>query len=342
MESLNLHLFSFYISLYISFINTLTVIIPILLLILGFLLLIKGADWLVKGSVSIAKHYKVSELVIGLTIVAFGTSAPELVVNVISSMKGLNDVTIGNVIGSNLFNLMLILGISGIVFPLSIQIKTVWNEIPFSVGAAAIFLFLANLTFNTNSVPTLNRTDGFILLFCFILFMVYIFRHMRLSEESLETEYKKYKAGIAFLLILIGFLALIIGSRLVVDNAVKLARLFGVSEKFIGITIVSAGTSLPELVTSLVAAIRRNSDIAIGNIIGSNIFNIFLILGVSSAIAPIPYNTSFNHDILLLIVSTILLFVFMFSGKKYKLDRWEAGLLLLGYIGYIAYLLSLT
>lgn len=314
-------------------------IIQILLLLLGFVLLIKGADFLVNGSVAIAKHYNVSELIIGLTLVAFGTSAPELVVNIMSTAKGLNDVTIGNVVGSNVFNLMLILGISGLIFPLTIKIKTVWNEIPFSLVAAAILLFLSNSTFNKSGLPAINRADGLLLLLCFALFMAYIFRHLRTSGESLGTNYRKYKPWIASLLLIIGLACLIAGSKLVVDNAVKLARWLGASEKLIGITIVSAGTSLPELVTSVMATIRKRSDMAIGNIIGSNIFNIFLILGVCSVISPIPYNLSFNPDILLLILATILLFIFMFSGKKYKLDRWEAGILFFGYIAYIVYLL---
>ena len=169
--------------------------------------------------------------------------------------------------------------------------------------------------------------------------MGYIFINLRTRDESIEAGYKIHKPVISMLLILVGLALLVIGSRLVVDNAVKIAHVLGASEKLIGITIVSAGTSLPELVTSLVAANRKKSDIAIGNIIGSNIFNIFLILGVSSLITPINYNISFNLDILILMVSTILLFVFMFSGKRHKLDRWESALLLIGYVGYIYYLL---
>lgn len=315
-------------------------VITTLLLILGFIILIKGADWLVNGSVSLAKIYHVSELAIGLTIVAFGTSAPELVVNIISSIKGYNDVTMGNIVGSNLFNLMLILGISGVIFPLTVQIKTIWNEIPFSLLAAIVLLLLVNYTFNTNEIQSLNRLDGLILLFFFVLFMVYIFINLHSKEDILEAGYKVLKPGMSILFIVIGLVALILGSKLVVDNAVKIAQYLGASEKLVGITIVSAGTSLPELVTSVVAAFRKKSDIAIGNIIGSNIFNIFLILGVSSLITPINYNHSFNFDIILLIGSTILLFVFMFSGKKYKLDRWESALLLIGYVGYIIYLLK--
>lgn len=311
----------------------------IIFLAIGFTILITGANWLVNSSVSLAKKYNVSELAIGLTIVAFGTSAPELVVSTISSIKGYNDVTIGNVVGSNLFNLMLILGISGLLFPLSVQIKTIWKEIPFSIIAAILLILLANFSFNTNQLLSINRIDGFILLIFFSLFMFYIYKNLRTKQESIELNYKVYNTKVALILLLLGLISLIIGSKLVVDNAVKIAQSFGASEKLIGLTIVSMGTSLPELVTSIVAAYRKKSDIAIGNIIGSNIFNIFLILGVSSIIKPISYNKSFNFDILLLIFSTLLLFIFMFSGKKHKLDRWESGILLMGYFAYIVFLI---
>jgi len=313
--------------------------IPILLLMLGFVILIKGADWLVNGAVSLAKHYRISELVIGLTIVSFGTSAPELVVNIISSFKGYNDVVLGNIVGSNLFNIMFILGISGVIFPLTVHVKTIWKEIPLSILAAMVLLILANFSFNASGTASLNRMDGVILILFFLLFMVYIFINLRGKEESLETDYKLLSTRRSALFIIVGLGFLILGSRLVVDNAVKVARTLGASEKVIGITIVSVGTSLPELVTSVMAAFRKKSDIAIGNIIGSNIFNIFLILGVSSLIVPIEYNKSFNTDILILTASSIMLFAFMFSGKKYKLDRWESAILLLGYVGYITFLL---
>jgi cation:H+ antiporter len=312
----------------------------ILILIVGFVFLIKGADWLVDGSVSLAKQYHVSELAIGLTIVAFGTSAPEMVVNIISSVKGYNDVTMGNIVGSNLFNLLLILGISGIVFPLTVQLKTVWNEIPFSLLAALLLLFLANITFNANNTPSINRWDGVILLLFFIAFMTYIFINLKSGTETLDAGYVVRKTSLSVTFVLLGLAMLVVGSQLVVDNAVKIAKLMGASEKLIGITIVSAGTSLPELVTSVYAAFKKKSDIAIGNIIGSNIFNIFLIMGVSAIISPVNYNRSFNFDISLLIVATVLLFVFMFSGKRYKLDRWEAVLFLLAYMAYMVYLLK--
>lgn len=315
-------------------------VLQFILLAIGFAVLIKGADWLVNGSVSIARHYKVSELVIGLTIVAFGTSSPELVVNIISSVKGYTDITMGNIIGSNLFNLMFILGISGLIFPLIVNIKTIWNEIPFSLLAAIMVLVLSNIAFYSTDSKMLDRPEAFLLFTGFTFFMFYIFRDMKKNKVTYDTDIKQIKPSIAGLLILIGLASLVVGSKLVVDSAVKIAQFLGASEKLIGVTIVSAGTSLPELVTSVVAAVRKKSDIAIGNVIGSNIFNIFLILGISALIRPIQYNPSFNFDILLLIVATIVLFLFMFSGKKHKLDRWESGILLLGYIGYITYLLA--
>ncbi|QQS51606.1 MAG: calcium/sodium antiporter [Bacteroidota bacterium] len=315
-------------------------VLQFILLSIGFAVLIKGADWLVNGSVSIARHYKVSELIIGLTIVAFGTSSPELVVNIISSIKGYSDITMGNIVGSNIFNLMFILGISGLVFPLIVNIKTIWNEIPFSLLAAVMILILANIAFYPNEIKMIDRIEAAILLISFAFFMFYIFRDIKKNKVTYDSDVKKIKPSIAGLLILIGLAFLVVGSKLVVDSAVKIAQYLGASEKLIGVTIISAGTSLPELVTSVVAAIRKKSDIAIGNVIGSNIFNIFFILGISALIRPIRYNPSFNFDILLLSVATIVLFLFMFSGKRHKLDRWESGILLLGYIGYITYLLA--
>jgi cation:H+ antiporter len=314
-------------------------LIQIVLIIFGFVVLIIAADWLITGSVSLARYYRISELTIGLTIVAFGTSTPELVVNIISSIKGYNDVTLGNIVGSNIFNLMLILGLSGMVFPLTVKSKTIWNEIPFSLIAAIVLILIANFTFKKNSGPSLNRIDGGILLLFFLIFMVYIFRNMKEKEQKLYIDYRQYKPAHSLLLIAGGLIALVISSRLVVFSSVKVAGQLGISQKLIGITIISAGTSLPELVTSVVAAFRHKSDIAVGNIIGSNIFNIFFILGISASIAPVPYNPSFNFDILLLIISTILLFAFMFSGKKYRLDRWEAMLLTIAYISYLYYLI---
>jgi cation:H+ antiporter len=307
------------------------------LLIAGLFLLIKGGSWLVTGSSAIARRYGISELIIGLTIVAFGTSAPELVVSVVAAFEEHPEIALGNVIGSNNFNLFIILGISGIVMPLSIHVDTIRKEIPISLGAAIIMLLLANNFFLSGNYPFLSRVDGLVLGACFIGFLLYI-RHSMLKgdteEASPATVIKTWKSS---LFIVAGLAGLIIGGRLVVSSSVDLARMFHVSEKIIGLTIVAIGTSLPELVTSLVALRTKNVDIAIGNVIGSNIFNVFLILGTATLVKPMVYAPQFNLDLLLLIFGTLLLILAMFTGGKRKLDRWEAVVFVLIYLGYFLF-----
>ncbi|RKS53518.1 cation:H+ antiporter [Gillisia mitskevichiae] len=311
-------------------------LISIILIILGFASLIFGANWLVDGASSLAKKYKVSDLVIGLTIVAFGTSAPELVVNSIASINGYPDIIFGNIIGSNNFNLFIILGIAGLIYPISVQSSTVWREIPISLFAVLIFFLLAN-DFFLNETSSISRIDGLILLLGFAAFLYYVFKQMK-TEATIEISYVPQSNYKIWGLIIIGFAGLVIGGQLVVDNGIQIATSLGVSEKIIGLTIIAAGTSLPELVTSIVAASKKNSDIAIGNVIGSNIFNILLILSVSSFIKPISFNPNFNLDIVILIGGTLFLFMAMFTGKRKQLDRWEAGLLLGFYLIYTIYL----
>ena len=315
-------------------------ILQSIILIAGLLLLVKGADWLVDGASVLAKKYKVSDLAIGLTIVAFGTSAPELVVNSVASSGGYPDIVFGNVIGSNNFNLFVILGIAGIITPLSVQSSSVWKEIPFSFLAAIILLFMANNYFTGNG-SGLSTIEGVGLLICFGAFLFYVFTQLKSEPATAEIELKVYSNLKIGILILGGLAGLVIGGKLVVDNAVSIAENLGVSEKIIGLTIIAAGTSLPELATSVVASMKKNNDIAIGNIIGSNIFNIFLILGVSSIINPLSYQISFNTDIYILLGGTLVLFIAMFTGKRKSLDRWEAAILLLTYIGYTSYLVSM-
>ncbi|SMO79163.1 calcium/sodium antiporter [Gracilimonas mengyeensis] len=314
-------------------------ITPILWLVLGLVLLIKGADWLVDGASALAKKYNVSDLAIGLTIVAFGTSAPELVVNVMGSIQGHHEIVFANVIGSNNFNLLVILGISGMITPLVVQSSTVWKEIPLSFFAALLLFIVAN-DFWTPDSFTLTRLDGalFLILFCGFLYYVYT----QLSGDSVEisTPEKQYSQLKIWSFIVLGLVGLVFGGRLVVNNAIEIATQMGVSEKIIGLTIIAAGTSLPELATSIVAALRKNADIAVGNIIGSNIFNIFLILGISSVVSPIHFNPSFNNELFLLAAGTLLLFSGMFTGQKKKLDRWEAGVLLLIFVAYTWMLIS--
>jgi cation:H+ antiporter len=312
----------------------------ILLLITGFAVLIFGANFLVSGASSLAKRFNISELAIGLTVVAFGTSTPELIVSGISSVQGHNEVAFGNVIGSNVFNLFFILGVAGTVYPIVVQSNTVWKEIPYSLFAAILLFVLVNdvLFFNSDS-NVLSLLDGGILLVFFVAFLTYVFLSMKSEEGGGENPIQVYGLPKTIIMIIGGLAGLIAGGKFVVDSSVAIAQGYGVSEKLIGLTIVATGTSLPELATSTVAAFKKRSDIAIGNVVGSNIFNIFFILSICSLITPIPYNKAMNFDIYVLVIGTGLLFITMFSGGKRKIDRWEAVILLLAYIVYVWYLI---
>jgi cation:H+ antiporter len=310
----------------------------IFLLTIGLLLLIKGADWLVTGASTIARKKQISDLAIGLTIVAFGTSAPELVVNISASIDNHQDIVFGNIIGSNNFNLFFILGIAGLITPLVVQSSTLFKEIPISFLAGIMVLFLANSFVFQGEI--LTRMDGIILLVFFLIFLGYVYTQLKrepVPDEVKEIYLPRWKH---WGLIIVGLLALIAGGKMVVTSAVSMATTLGVSEKLIGLTIIAAGTSLPELATSVVAALKKKSDIAIGNVIGSNIFNIFFILGISATVRPIAYDTAFNRDIYLLLGGTSILFLLLYFGKK-KLHRPIAALLLLTFIVYTLYLISL-
>jgi len=311
-------------------------VLTFILLLVGFVILVKGADFLVDGAASIAKKYNISNLVIGLTVVAFGTSTPELLVNIMSSVKGYNDAAFGNVIGSNILNLLVILGISGVIYPLVVQRNTVSYEVPLSLFATLLLFILVNdvLIFRANE-NILSRIDALILLIFFGLFLVYIARSIKQGPESDEGEsIKIYSTWLSVLYFVLGLAMLVGGGSLVVDNAVTIARQYGLSEKIIGLTILAAGTSLPELATSAVAAYRKQADIAIGNVVGSCIFNIFLVLGITGMINPAPYNVVLNFDLYVLGASTVLLMIFMFTINQRKLDRWEAFIMLIGYVTY--------
>jgi cation:H+ antiporter len=307
----------------------------ILLIVAGFVSLILGANWLVNGASGLARKFNVPDLAIGLTIVAFGTSAPELVVSMIGSLNGYSDIVLGNVIGSNNFNLFIILGLTGIIFPVSVQSSTAWREIPVSLIIAVLLLLLINDFFLTPA-GQLSRMEGLFLLVLFFIFLFYVFKQLKKDESAAEEIQHKSLPLIVFF-ILIGLGGLVLGGHLVVNHSVKLANELGVSKKVIGLTIVAAGTSLPELVTSMVAAFKKNNDIAIGNVIGSNIFNILLILSISGIIRPIDYNAGFNMDIYVLLGGTAFLLISMVTGKRKKLDRVEAGFLFLFYLIYIVY-----
>lgn len=316
-------------------------ILPSILLVLGLLVLIFGANYLVEGASALAKKFNISDLAIGLTIVAFGTSAPELVVNSIASIQGHQDIVFGNVIGSNNFNLFIILGITGLITPLAVQSSTAWKEIPISLVAVIILFMLVNDGMLTSGAENmLNRWEGILLLVGFLGFLYYVYIQLT-SEESLETSPEKKLSNLKMSLFIVGGLAgLVIGGQLVVTNAIAIAENLGISEKIIGLTVIAAGTSLPELATSIVAAAKKNADIAVGNIIGSNIFNILLILGAASVISPVSYTDSFNTDLYILAGGTVFLMLAMFTGKRKMLDRWEAAVLLIFFLAYTIYLVT--
>jgi len=312
-----------------------------ILFVVGFVFLIKGADLLVDGAASIARSMRVSDLVIGLTVVAFGTSTPELSVNIIASFKGNTDIAIGNVLGSNTANIFLILGISSIIYPLGVTKGTVWKEIPFSLLAAVVLVFAANdQILEKAAVSVLTRIDGLIFLCFFTIFIYYTFSiAARVEGVEEHVPVRQYGWLRSLLLIIAGLAGLTIGGKWIVDGAVILAKKLGMSESLIGLTIVAVGTSLPELATSAVAAYKKNSEIAVGNVVGSNIFNIFFVLGISATIRPLPFQTQNNVDLGVVILSSLMLFFFMFTGKKHSLDRWEGIVCLILYFGYVAFLI---
>ncbi len=308
-----------------------------ILLVLGFVFLIKGAGFLVDGASSLAKRFNVSDLVIGLTIVAFGTSAPELFVNLSASLNGTTDIAIGNIVGSNIVNILLILGIASIIYPLKVGKGTAWKEIPLAFLAAFLVIIMANdvlvdgLDFNA-----LSRGDGIVLMAFFIIFLFYI---VGISKENInlpkDEESKVYSIWASIGMIIAGFVGLVLGGEWIVNGATSIAAAFGLSDALIGLTIVAIGTSLPELATSAVAAIKKNADIAVGNVVGSNIFNIFWVLGLSSLIKPLPFSPELNLDLMVMLASSVLLFIWLFLGKRHMLERWQGVVFVLLYVAYL-------
>jgi cation:H+ antiporter len=309
----------------------------------GLYFVVKGADWLVDGSSAVAKKFKVSDLVIGLTIVAFGTSAPELVINIVSSLKGATDIAIGNVLGSNIFNIAFILGLCALIAPLKVTRGTVWKEIPLSLLAAVLVgIFSADIFLDGHTFSEISRIDGIALLAFFVIFLYYTFGIAKVSGEKVNEEVGApvVSGKKSFALILAGLLGLVLGGRAVVYGAVEIAEFWGLSEALIGLTIVAIGTSLPELATSIAAVRKNNVDIAVGNVVGSNIFNIFFILGTSATIKSLPFSVGSIVDVWVTIITSLLLFAFMFIGKRHVLERYQGGIFILFYILYIVYLVN--
>ncbi|MBU0598011.1 calcium/sodium antiporter [Patescibacteria group bacterium] len=315
-------------------------LIHVSLLIIGLGVLVLAAEFLVRGASSLARKIGVKPLVIGLTAVAFGTSMPELVVNIYSAFRGTADIAIGNVIGSNIANILLILGLSAAIVPLIVKHSTVWKEVPLALLAMVLVFFMGNdIWLDGASRDLLSRTDGFLLISVFIIFLYYTFGMAKADADSEASgNVRIYKNKYSIIFMVAGIVGLYLGGKLLVDQAVIMARLAGMSEALIGLTIVAVGTSLPELATSVVAAVHRQSDLAVGNIVGSNIFNVFWILGLTSTILPLSFNAAVNTDVAVGIGATFLLFLAMFVGQRHKLERWQGILFILLYFSYLAYI----
>lgn len=305
----------------------------------GFVLLIKGADWLVDGASAVARKMNISEMTIGLTIVSIGTSAPELIVNVIASINGNADIAIGNVFGSNIANVLLILGVTAIVYPMSIRRNTIRTDIPFLLVATLLVGFLANAHIFTYSESLfISRFDGILLIVFFLIFLSYVFKMSGNSHEKADANLN-ISMPKASLFILAGIICLFLGGKWVVEGAVVLAKLLGLSESFIGLTIVAVGTSLPELVTSVIAARKKNADIAVGNVLGSNVFNLLWILGLSALIEPLAFSWESNFDILVMLGSSVLILLIITLNKRFQISRKAGIIFTMLYAAYIVYLL---
>ncbi|MCR4256566.1 MAG: calcium/sodium antiporter, partial [Candidatus Uhrbacteria bacterium] len=294
----------------------------------------KGADWLVEGASSIARKFGVAPIVIGLTIVSFGTSLPELLVNLFAAFRGSTDIAIGNIVGSNIANILLILGASASIRALKVKKNTVWKEIPFALLAMILVWIMGNDVLLAGGVTdALDRVDGLVLIAFFVIFLYYIFGIGKVEGEAEAPT--KHTTRLSIFYIAAGIALLVIGGKLAVDAAQTLAVLAGLSERIIGLTVLAVGTSLPELVTSVVATLKGEDDIAIGNVVGSNIFNVFWILGFTSTIIALPFSFGSGRDTLVAIVASLLLFFALFVGKRHTLERWQGPVFLGGYALYI-------
>lgn len=313
----------------------LDIITQILLLVVGFVMLIKGADWFVEGASKIADRFGIPQLVIGLTIVAMGTSAPEAAVSITSALKGSADITIGNVLGSNILNVLIILGLTAVVRTIAVQKSTIKYEIPFVIIISAVMAVLGLMD------GTIKRWEGGVLWALFIVYMIYLFKMAKSGQavtEEVAEDGKKDPIWKLLILVVIGVVLIVWGSDVTVDAATKLATLFGMSERLIGLTIVALGTSLPELVTSVTAAIKGKADIAVGNIVGSNIFNILFVVGTTALITPVAYQANFMVDSIVAVATLVLLLVCVV--RKKQLNRPCGIIMLVGYVAYFIYLIQ--
>ena len=303
------------------------ILLQIFLLCVGFVMLVKGADWFVDGSSGIATKFRIPQLVIGLTIVAMGTSAPEAAVSITAAVKGNADITVGNIVGSNILNILIILGISSVITSLAVAKSTIRTEIPFMI---AITLVLLGIGYDGK----INFSDGIILLVLFVSYLAYLFVLAKKDRDKEQEEVKEISVLKALLLTAVGLVLIVFGSSVTVDAATAIAKVLGLSERFIGLTIVALGTSLPELFTSVSAARKGNADIAIGNIVGSNIFNILFVIGVSSVIIPVPFAEGFRFDTIVAVIAGIMLWLCPLKDRKLK--RPAGVLMLLSYAVYFA------
>ena len=318
-----------------------TALLPLFLLIVGFVALILGANWLVNGATSIGVKAKLSPLIIGLTIVAFGTSLPEMIVNVFSCIKGSPGLAIGNIIGSNTMNILLILGVSSMIYPIDVSRISIRRDIPVGFIATLAITLMANDFFRGTS-GTINWVEGLVLLAMGAGYLWMTFKKSLENLENSETSedpgtQQELPWGKTFFQLVIGIIGLYIGGELVSNNAQKLALSWGMSESTVGLTVVATATSLPELITSIVAALKKNSAIAIGNVLGSNIMNIFMVLGVSSLIIPLPFDSKMNQQLLILFAANAIMLTTVFTGKGRKISRFEGTILTMGYVAFMLF-----
>lgn len=311
-----------------------------LLLIIGFVLLIKGADLFVDGASAIAVLMRISPIVVGLTIVSFGTSAPEATISIIAALEGSSDISIGNVVGSNILNITLVVGVAAFLYPLHVGAQTTKNEIPFTFLSGIVLLVLIGDSVLKGAPNVIDRSDGIVLLLFLVIFLYYVFqtaakgRENNVEEQHNTDGHSWWKSG---LLTVIGLAGIIFGGNLVVENATTIAYSFGMSEALVGLTIIAIGTSLPELVTSVTAALKKQSEIALGNVVGSNIFNVLFVLGSSSVIQPLSVNTKVFTDMYIMLILTVLLLIF--SRTNYRIGKREGIFLVIMYIIYLVYII---